>query len=111
LTCSPGKIGLTAIHSLSYGTPAITHSDMNEQMPEVEAIVDGVTGLLFEHNNAVDLAEKIGQWIDTKADRASVRRTCYDVIDSKWNPRRQQILIETALKRVSRRQTDSESAA
>jgi acetyltransferase-like isoleucine patch superfamily enzyme/glycosyltransferase involved in cell wall biosynthesis len=101
ITCSPGKIGLTAIHSLSYGTPAITHSDMDEQMPEVEAIVDGVTGFYFERNNAADLAEKIRLWIDTRTDRRSVRLACYEVIDSKWNPQLQRVLIEGALRRVA----------
>ena len=101
ITCSPGKIGLTAIHSLGYGTPAITHSDMDEQMPEVEAIVDGVTGFFFERNNAADLAEKIRVWIDTRTDRKSIRRACYEVIDNKWNPQLQKILIERALARVA----------
>ena len=40
LTVSPGNIGLTAIHSLSYGTPVCSHSNFNNQMPESEAIIN-----------------------------------------------------------------------
>ncbi|MEG2479122.1 MAG: glycosyltransferase, partial [Mucinivorans sp.] len=41
LCVSPGNVGLTAIHSLSMGTPVVTHNNFNEQMPEAEAITDG----------------------------------------------------------------------
>jgi glycosyltransferase involved in cell wall biosynthesis len=100
VTVSPGKIGLTVIHSLTYGTPAITHSDMDEQMPEAEAIAEGETGLLFEKNNSYDLADTIARWLDTIRDRESVRRACYDMIATKWNPRKQTELIERALRRA-----------
>ena len=45
---SPGNIGLTAVHCLSFGCPAITHSNFSHQMPEFEAIRPGVTGDFFE---------------------------------------------------------------
>ena len=41
---SPGNVGLTAIHSLSYGTPVLTHNNFNNQMPEVESIQPGFNG-------------------------------------------------------------------
>ncbi|MBK7132480.1 MAG: glycosyltransferase [Bacteroidales bacterium] len=47
---SPGNVGLTAIHSLSMGTPVITHDNMYNQGPEVEAIIQDKTGLLFREN-------------------------------------------------------------
>ena len=31
-------------------------------MPEVEAIIDGENGFLFEENNSNDLKNKIEQW-------------------------------------------------
>lgn len=100
LTVSPGKIGLTVIHSLSYGTPAITHGDLDEQMPEVETILPGETGAFFERGNADDLASTIKAWLQSGKDRTAVRKACYDMIAGNWNPRQQRILIETAIEKV-----------
>lgn len=100
ITVSPGKIGLTAIHSLTYGTPAITHGDLDEQMPEVEAIEPGKTGLLFERDNAADLAEKIRDWLSRNIPREQIRQACQAVIAEKWNPVRQRELIEAAIDKV-----------
>ncbi|TQF33457.1 hypothetical protein UNPA324_30855 [Bradyrhizobium sp. UNPA324] len=93
----PGKMGLTVIHSLMYGTPAITHSDMNHQMPEAESIIEGRTGLLFRRGDAADLADKIDQWLLSCTDREAVRKECMAVIEEKWNPAVQRRLIEEAL--------------
>ena len=63
LCVSPGNIGLTAIHSLMFGTPAITHNNFSNQMPEFEAIEDNITGSFFEENNAEDLKNSIISWL------------------------------------------------
>jgi glycosyltransferase involved in cell wall biosynthesis len=34
VTVAPGKVGLTAMHSMAYGVPVISHSDADDQMPE-----------------------------------------------------------------------------
>lgn len=99
LTVSPGKIGLTAMHSLMYGTPAITHSDLDYQMPEVEAIENGVSGLFFKRNDVSDLAEKISILMNT-VDRKSVRVACKKIIENKWNSRRQVINIEDSIGKI-----------
>jgi glycosyltransferase involved in cell wall biosynthesis len=84
LCVSPGNIGLTAIHSLSYGTPVASHSNYNNQMPEVEAIIDGENGFLFKENDFVDLAEKINLWFykKSKFDRDKIRK----IVVEKYNP-------------------------
>src|SRR5690606_17770349 len=61
---APGEIGLTAMHSLVYGVPVISHSDGNLQMPEFEAIKPDFNGALFENGNLIDLKEKIKQTIN-----------------------------------------------
>ena len=40
LCVSPGNVGLTAIHTLMFGTPVVTHNDFTMQMPEFESIKD-----------------------------------------------------------------------
>ncbi len=47
LCISPGNIGLTAIHALSYGTPVATHDNFQNQMPEAGAVRDFENGFFF----------------------------------------------------------------
>jgi glycosyltransferase involved in cell wall biosynthesis len=84
---SPGNIGLTAVHSLTYGTPAITHSNYKNQMPEFEAIESGITGDFFIENDVFDLKQKITKWINLDVSRRNfVRKKCFEMIDNRYNP-------------------------
>ena len=83
---SPGNVGLTAIHSLTFGCPVVTHNDFTMQMPEFEAIQDGVTGSFFEMNNIQSLVQALKPWlIKGKKDREQVRQAAFAEIDRKWN--------------------------
>jgi glycosyltransferase involved in cell wall biosynthesis len=84
LCVSPGNIGLTAVHCLSYGTPVASHSNYKNQMPEVETIIDGENGFLFEENDHVDLANKINLWFSKKhkLDKDEIRK----IVVEKYNP-------------------------
>jgi glycosyltransferase involved in cell wall biosynthesis len=97
LTVSPGKVGLTAMHSLTYGTPVITHGDLDSQMPEVEAIRPGITGDFFRKDDAEDLARAIADWLSSPRDRRSVRERCREMIRERYTPAAQVKLIEAAL--------------
>ena len=84
---SPGEIGLTAIHSLGYGVPVVTHGNLTEQMPEVEAIDDGVTGSFFKQGDVNDLAFEIDRWIDIEPEAVEIcRARCRAVVEEKWSP-------------------------
>ena len=83
---SPGNVGLTAMHAMSFGTPVITHNDFAFQMPEFEAIEDGRTGTFFERDDISSLANAIERWSNINLNREEVRQNCYSVIDSKYNP-------------------------
>lgn len=83
---SPGKVGLTAMHSLMYGTPVITHSSLSRQMPEVEAVIDGVTGGFFEKGSSESLANVLSKFESHLGKRNIVRQNCYRVIDYFYNP-------------------------
>lgn len=94
LCVSPGNVGLTAIHSLSYGTPVCTHSNLLFQMPEAEAIEHGLNGILFEQDNVESLTEAIKTWLSDNRDRKLVRKKCYEIIDKYYNPYYQTKVIE-----------------
>ena len=99
LCVSPGNIGLTAMHSLVFGTPVITHDDFPHQMPEFEAIHDGVTGTFFQYGSVDSLAEGIARWFDLHGDdREIVRRACMKEIDENWTPQYQMEVLKKHLK-------------
>lgn len=52
----PGEVGLSLIHAMAYGLPAIVHSDRWRQMPEFAAFEDNVTGRSFDRGDASSLA-------------------------------------------------------
>lgn len=97
LCVSPGNVGLTAMHAMSFGCPVISHNNFPMQMPEFEAIEDGKTGVFFKENDVNSLAESIKKWIYTCGDRDSVRTACYKVIDEKYNPHVQLEKIRTII--------------
>lgn len=87
LCISPGNVGLTAIHSLMFGCPVITHNDYSHQGPEFEAIKVGQTGDFFEKDSIESLTKTIRNWfLENNIDREWIRQQCYKEIDTRWNP-------------------------
>ena len=98
LCVAPGNIGLTAIHVLMFGCPAITHNDFRFQMPEFEAIKPYKTGLFFERGDATALAKAIKEWFRINGSlREEIREFCYDEIDRLWNPHFQMSVLKQVL--------------
>ena len=99
LCVSPGNVGLTAIHMLMFGTPVITHDDFSYQVPEFEAIREGVTGSYFKRGDITSLVNTITKWFASpKYDREVIRENCYDEIDTSWNPYYQMKVLKDNLK-------------
>lgn len=86
LCVSPGNVGLTAVHCMTFGTPVLTNNDFNHQMPEFETIVPGKTGNFFEAGNSESLSQAIIDWFETKKDREVIRQNCYENIEKGWTP-------------------------
>lgn len=96
---APGNIGLTAMHAMAYGCPCISHNDFKWQMPEFEAIKEGVTGTFFQRDNVESLADSIKKWIrQHSSQREEVRKACFKEIDEEWNPHVQLERIKGAIK-------------
>ena len=82
----PAEVGLTAIHALSYGTPVVSNNDFDTQMPEFEAISDGLTGSFYEAGNADSLAKEILTWTSkTETERATIRQAARHEIETSWS--------------------------
>ena len=99
LCVAPGNIGLTAMHTLVFGTPALTHNDFPHQMPEFEAIHEGVTGAFFANGSIESMAETIARWFKEKiGKREDVRQACVKEIDASWTPSYQIQVLRQGLK-------------
>jgi glycosyltransferase involved in cell wall biosynthesis len=98
---SPGNVGLTAMHSLIYGTPVITHSDFCSQGPEFESIIDGQSGMFFKRDCPDDLSRAIMEWFKkypTKTE--TLESVCRNIILNKYNAK---IQAETILNYIRKR--------
>ena len=99
LCVAPGNVGLTAMHTMVFGTPVISHDSFKWQMPEFEAIQKNETGDFFEYMNIESLMNTISRWFANKnGKRDDVRLACYKEIDTQWNPYYQMEQIQTHLK-------------
>ncbi|MFW0776167.1 MAG: glycosyltransferase [Rickettsiales bacterium] len=92
----PGDIGLSAIHSLTYGTPVVTHNNLSRHKPEVEAIIDQVSGSFYDEGSIESLAQKLQSWL-TKDD-VNVSDACKRIISDRFTPGRQRFYIEEAIR-------------
>lgn len=100
MTVSPGNVGLTAIQSLSYGVPVITHDNFREQMPEYEAVREGATGGFFRQGDSVSLSDKIETWLRIMSDakkRDQVRKNCFRTVENRYNAAGQCAIIKRRL--------------
>jgi len=102
LCVSPGNVGLTCIHALSYGTPVATHDDFSNQMPEAEAIFPGKSGFLFENGSVLSLKESITDWFSKDRDREEIRKACYSEVDLHYNPNYQVSVFNEVLNQIRR---------
>lgn len=102
LCVSPGAIGLTAISSMSFGCPVISHNDFSHQGPEFESIVNNKTGAFFENNNIESLADTIMTWLNgmDAEKRQLVRQNAFNEIDSKWNIYSEEKAFEEAFNKL-----------
>lgn len=99
LCVAPGNVGLTAMHTMVFGTPVISHDDFPYQMPEFEAIIPDKTGCFFKRNDINDLSERISEWFRVNGNlRDDVRNNCYIEIDTQWNPNFQIDVIKNVIK-------------
>ena len=95
---SPGHVGLAAIHSVTFGTPVITHDDLSKQAPEVEIIERGLTGDFYFYDDFYSLKKTLFSWLKfSKYNRTTIRNNCYKKIAKKYSPYAQLKIIENVL--------------
>ena len=60
----PGSVGLSLLHGMAYGLPAVVHDNRQHHMPEIAAFQDGKNGLAFQEGNPASLALAIAGIVD-----------------------------------------------
>jgi len=87
VTAVPGPVGLTAVQSMKYGVPVISHSNPDHQVAEWEAIREGQTGGLFVEDDVNDLARVISAWTSASPRRLqNAQADCLEEYSAKWTP-------------------------
>ncbi len=98
LCVCPGAVGLTVIHSLSYGVPVLSNDNFVEQMPEHEAIIAGKTGDFFKDGDINDMANKIQQCINYRLQNKERNiQDCVKVVSDFYNPNFQKTTINNKI--------------
>ncbi len=80
----PEGLGLAGLEALAVGVPVVAQrlGIMGEM------IEDGKTGLLFEPNNAKDLARKIQWAFEHRLEMEKMRKACLATYEERWSPKR-----------------------
>lgn len=96
---SPGNVGLTAMQSLIYGTPVVTHNDATRQMPEFEAVIENKSGVLYDMGSINSLADAITNCMTLLDSNVINADTCRDVIIRLYNSDYQLQIFNKMLKK------------
>lgn len=81
----PGNAGLGIQHAFGYSTPVITHDDTRKQTPEIELVINGVTGFLCRDGDVADFARSICRLLTDDVLRRRLAENAYQVIREKYN--------------------------
>jgi glycosyltransferase involved in cell wall biosynthesis len=93
---SPGNAGLTAIHSMAFGTPVITHSEFSHQGPEAESVLEGKTGFLFKEDDIESLLAAMHHFVD-KNQKKRMEKDCIAMVETYYNPQNQADIITSVV--------------
>mgnify|MGYP000928837514 CR=1 FL=1 len=81
----PGSVGLSLIHAMAYGLPAIIHNDRWKHMPEIAAYREGETGVSYSRDSLSSLAGAISSLIADSVRLEDMSSVCVSLTDSTFN--------------------------
>lgn len=81
----PGAVGLSLIHAMSYGLPAIVHRDRWRHMPEIAAFTDGRNGASFEPDVAASLSRVIAETLADAARMTAMSQAAIETTAKSFN--------------------------
>ncbi|MFK7759595.1 MAG: glycosyltransferase family 4 protein [Phycisphaerales bacterium] len=93
----PGPIGLLVMHALAYGVPLISNNNFPKQMPEIEGILPGKTGELFDDDNLESLTDAIERMITQPTSYEQRYTKAREIVERFYNPFNQRKIIDRAI--------------
>lgn len=81
----PGSVGLSLIHGLAYGLPAIVHHERWAHMPEIAALEADKNGVMFRKGDATDLANTADRLLSNAEALKRMSRAAIDLTDRTFN--------------------------
>lgn len=98
----PNAVGLSIIHSSSFGLPLITTNNMIEHGPEMQYFKEGVNGSYYEGKDSESLADEILKWQSKLAkNKKEVILDCVEIA-KKASPEKMYFNFTKAIDDVSR---------
>jgi len=82
----PSAAGLTVMHALAYGTPVLLNDRPETNLPEMEAVKDGVTGFFFKYGNVENLADRLDHILFPESPKPRMSEACLEIIRTRYNP-------------------------
>jgi glycosyltransferase involved in cell wall biosynthesis len=101
--CYPANVGLSLIHSLWYGVPAVTSDKLESQNPEVVALEHGVNGLFYKDGSRESLVEALQTIVSQPATRASMSRAARSTVEGRFTIARMVDGMESAIRYAYRK--------
>jgi glycosyltransferase involved in cell wall biosynthesis len=81
----PGEVGLSLIHALAYGLPAVVHDERWRHMPEIAAFGENRTGRVFRAGRSEDLTRVLAELLDDTAALDQYSREGLAVTETSYN--------------------------
>ena len=96
----PEAAGLSVVQALGFGVPVVTHNDWDSQMPEAEAVREGLTGALYDKGSPPSLAAAIARCAQGISSGKITRATCRLTVESHFCSTMQAHRIVDSVKQV-----------
>ena len=85
--CYPGGVGLSLIHAMAYGLPAVVHNHRPTHMPEIAAFQPGITGASFAKGNEAALSGQLGTLLGNPVALTSMSAKARERVELLYNTR------------------------
>ena len=81
----PGSVGLSLIHAMAYGLPAIVHDNEYHHMPEIAAFKNNLTGMFFKENSAQNLSSTLVELMKSETLREKMSLNSLKTLEKNFN--------------------------
>lgn len=81
----PGAVGLSLLHAMAYGLPAVVHDDRWSHMPEIAAFFKAASGLTFRRGNTQSLVVALVNALNTTSQDPSWSEAATCISDKEFN--------------------------